>query len=233
MLKKGVVDIWHGEIAENEQYNDYFYSFLDPEEKAMAGSMKRPQARSRFLEVRARLRLKLAEYLGQQPSSIAIKRNEYGKPYLAEQMEFNFNLSHSGRQLLLAVTNGCQVGVDIEMIRPRPGFEGLVKKCFAEQEQQYWHSLSEQNKITAFYRFWTAKEAFVKAVGRGIALGLNKVELASGQPLRLVSIPEQYGSVAVWSLCAIDLSESVSAAACLNSGRAGSYCLKPWAGIVP
>jgi Phosphopantetheinyl transferase len=64
---------------------------------------------------------------------------------------------------------GCQrqIGVDIEVCRERVNLDALAEKCFSDSELRQWQQLESEDKKVTFYRIWTRKESFVKAVGRG------------------------------------------------------------------
>jgi len=226
MLKPGSVDIWQGQLGNIVKPQKYV-TLLTEEEVSKAESISKPQLRRDYIELRARLRLILADYLNQSPRSILIARTEHGKPFLPHYPQLFFNLSHSGNHVVLAVSTET-VGIDIEVIRQRSGFVGLVNKCFAPQETLYWQALPEQDQCTAFYRLWTAKEAFVKAQGRGIAIGLNKVELATEDPIRLVKIPEQYGHVKHWALCELKLGNDLCASVCVKNQQIALQPINSW-----
>jgi len=135
------------------------------------------------------LRQILARYVRTSAEELVIERGEFGKPYLLYFPEWQFNLSHSGEKLLIAVSYEIPVGVDIEQIKPRRSLAGLVKKCFAVSEQNYWFGLPEHERLNVFYEFWTRKEAVVKGIGRGIVLGLNRCEIDTAQPEHFLSLP--------------------------------------------
>lgn len=121
------------------------------------------------------LRQVLAHYLPEK--NLQIERGEFGKPFLPDFPQWQFNVSHSGEKLLIAVSFEMPVGIDIEQIKFRRLLSDLVKKCFALPEQNYWFSLPENERTESFYDFWTRKEAVVKGIGRGIAIGLNRCEI--------------------------------------------------------
>lgn len=133
------------------------------------------------------LRKVLAHYLPEK--SVVIERGEFGKPFLRDFSQWQFNVSHSGEKLLIAVSFEMPVGIDIEKITPRKSLSGLVKKCFSTAEQEHWFDLPENEKIPIFYDFWTRKEAVVKGIGRGIALGLNHCEININQPDNFSNLP--------------------------------------------
>lgn len=135
------------------------------------------------------LRQVFANYLKIPSAELVIERNEFGKPYLRDFPEWHFNLSHSGEKLLLAINHKNPVGIDIERIKLRSSIEEVVKRCFSEKEKNYWFSLSENERLPIFYDFWTRKEAVVKGIGRGIALGLNQCEIDVNQRNQFLNLP--------------------------------------------
>jgi 4'-phosphopantetheinyl transferase len=135
------------------------------------------------------LRQILADYLKTPADELAIEWNEFGKPFLRDFPDWHFNLSHSGEKLLLAISHKNPVGIDIEFIKNRTSLNDVVKRCFAISEQNYWFDLPEAEKLTAFYDFWTRKEAVVKGIGRGIALGLNQCEIDINQSNQFLNLP--------------------------------------------
>ena len=163
----------------------------------------------RYVEVHGRLRNVLAQTLNQPPEKIRIKKAEHGKPYLADYPELAFNLSHSADRLMIAVGWNCQLGVDIEICKQRINLSGLVDKCFAEEEAAYWNKLPEDQKKPEFYRFWTRKEAFVKATGHGIALGLNHCVINPENPTEFLRVPDKCGQASAWHVLDIDLGEGI------------------------
>jgi 4'-phosphopantetheinyl transferase len=135
------------------------------------------------------LREILADYLNIPANELAIEKNAFGKPFLCDFPDWHFNLSHSGEKLLLAISYKNPIGIDIEFIKNRSSINDVVKRCFSELEQKYWFDLPETEKLTAFYDFWTRKEAVVKGIGRGIALGLNQCEIDINQPNQFLKLP--------------------------------------------
>ncbi len=135
------------------------------------------------------LREMLAKHLQIPAEELVIERGEFGKPYLRDFPEWYFNLSHSGEKMLLAISHNTSVGIDIERIKLRHSITNLVKKCFSTSEQNYWFNLPEESQLRTFYDFWTRKEAVIKGIGRGIALGLNRCEIDTNQPNNFLNLP--------------------------------------------
>ena len=206
------VEIWHGRVSTEDAHYQAYWRVLDETEQAHAGKLKNVSLHKRYVEVHGRLRNVLAETLNQSPEKIRIKKAGHGKPYLVDYPELAFNLSHSADRVIIAVGWNRQLGVDIEICKPRVNLSGLVDKCFAEEEAAYWNKLPEDQKNQEFYRFWTRKEAFVKATGRGIALGLNHCVINPGQPTAFLRVPDICGQASAWRVLDIDLGQEISCA---------------------
>ena len=202
------IDLWFGKIKANEEDYLYFRQFLDQSELQRVEQFTNRSARVAYTESRGRLRLLLGEKLDCDPKSLRIQKTGDGKPNLADYPNFAFNQSHSGDKLIIAAGFGCLIGVDIEIIKPRYNLPGLVEKCFADEEQAYWWRTPEQEKLAEFYKFWTRKEAFVKAVGKGISLGMNTFAIHPYNPNKLLKLPAVYGAAEEWQLSDLDVSSN-------------------------
>jgi 4'-phosphopantetheinyl transferase len=97
-----------------------------------------------------------------------------------------FSLSHSGDFIYVAAARGVRVGVDVERLRPRTDYASVGKLCLSEGEQRQLRRIAEPERGTAFLRMWCGKEAYVKAVGKGMHLPLHTVHVGvrpeSGSP---------------------------------------------------
>jgi 4'-phosphopantetheinyl transferase len=211
-LNTDTIQIWHGKILDEDIDCQKYWQILDAIERANAEKINNDLLRKRYIVVHARLRVFLAQALNEQPEKISIKKAEQGKPYLADHPELAFNLSHSSNAMVIAIGWNCQLGVDMEYLKPRNSLAGLVDKCFAEEENVYWSALPDTQKLTEFYRFWTRKEAFVKATGRGIALGLNHCVINPESPEIFLRVPADYGPASIWSVHDLDLGQGVCGA---------------------
>lgn len=112
-------------------------------------------------------------------ASIELHRDTLGRPRLAGALQgFDVSWSHSGDGLLIALGDNVDVGVDLERARPRPRALELAQRFFHATEHDWLRGLPEPDRNEAFLRLWCAKEAVLKAHGRGIAYGLDKFGLA-------------------------------------------------------
>lgn len=157
----------------------------------------------------APVRSLLAAYLGQPIASVRIERGAHGKPYVADA-PLEFNLSHAGGALMLAVSRRTALGIDLESIRrkTRPAVE-LARRFFTPAEAKALEALPPNRRQDTFLRLWCAKEAALKAHGRGIGFGLDRFEFAldargrispaAGNPWRVIAFapsPEHVGALA-------------------------------------
>ena len=212
MLGINEVEIWHGYVTSEEAHYQAYWRVLDEAEQTQARKFKNALLHKRYVEIHGRLRNVLAQTLNESPEKIRIKKAEHGKPYLPDYPELVFNLSDTADRLAIAVGWNCQLGVDIEICKQRINLSGLVDKCFAEEEAAYWANLQEAQKNLEFYRFWTRKEAFVKATGHGISLGLNHCVINPGNPTEFLRIPDVCGNASAWYVLDIDLGEGIYSA---------------------
>lgn len=117
---------------------------------------------------------------GLEAGEIAV--NEYGKPCLPQLLDFHFSLSHSGNMALCAVSDE-EVGCDIEL--PRGYDPAIARRFFHPAEQEWLFSHPEVEQSSAFFRLWTCKESFVKALGLGLSLELDSFAVIPEAPVQL------------------------------------------------
>jgi 4'-phosphopantetheinyl transferase len=96
-----------------------------------------------------------------------------------EDGRLEFNVSHSRDRLLVAVTAGRAVGIDIEFRRTKLTMESIAKRWFAPEEQTFFRTL--EDPATGFFEIWAKKEAYVKAMGVGIYKDLNTFAVPLGE----------------------------------------------------
>jgi 4'-phosphopantetheinyl transferase len=221
IMNAETIQIWHGNIAADNIHYQNYWRVLDAGEQAHAERIKNDLLHKRFVESHGRLRNVLAQTLNEPPELINIKKTDHGKPYLVDRPELVFNLSHSESTMVIALAWNCQLGVDIEYCKSRTSLAGLVDKCFADEEIAYWNNLPEDQKVSEFYRFWTRKEAFVKATGRGIGLGLNRCVINPENQSEFLRVPADYGQASTWHALNIDLGQGVCSALVTDKKIAG------------
>ncbi|MBU0946671.1 MAG: 4'-phosphopantetheinyl transferase superfamily protein [Proteobacteria bacterium] len=149
---------------------------LSADEMKRAERFRFDSDRNKFVRTRTTLRGLLSRYTGVAAKELTFSYNEYGKPYLrtpGKNKALFFNVSHSRDIALFAFSRNCELGIDIEYMRDDVQCLKLGQRFFAEQEYQALAKLSGNALIRGFYRCWTRKEAFVKAVGAGLSFPLD------------------------------------------------------------
>ncbi|GKX55895.1 hypothetical protein SOASR030_20070 [Leminorella grimontii] len=91
-----------------------------------------------------------------------------GRPSFSTSSLPDFNLSHSGQDMMAALAQGCRVGVDIEQSRPRRKLMDLARYSFSEEECLWLTSLPENQQTDGFWRLWTLRESVLKLSAKGV-----------------------------------------------------------------
>jgi 4'-phosphopantetheinyl transferase len=145
------------------------------------------------------------------------KFGKHGKPTLTKPaVEIPFNLCHTGNVALVGISGGGRVGIDAEALRPDVEIEALSGQLFAPPEAAEIRALPPDERVAAFFTCWCRKEAFVKALGSGLSMPLNRfqVSVKEGETVRLLWADGE--DVNNWSL--FDISEPGTAAALIIEG---------------
>ncbi|MEY3288945.1 MAG: hypothetical protein RLZZ419_1187 [Pseudomonadota bacterium] len=206
------LEVWYGTVAAKDKDYLIYWRMLDEAEQKQAQKFKQVLLQQRYVVIHGRLRQLLGQLLNQAPEKISIKKSEYGKPYLVDYPELAFNISHTADKVVIALGWNCHLGIDIEICKPRINVSGLVNKCFAKEEIAYWTLLPEVQKTQEFYRFWTRKEAFVKATGQGIISGLNNCVVNPEKPVGFLRVPDLCGKASAWHIVDIEMGDDVCSA---------------------
>ncbi|WP_445145370.1 4'-phosphopantetheinyl transferase family protein [Dyella sp. Tek66A03] len=129
---------------------------------------------------RAPLLAMLGAYLGVPAAAIELEESTHGRPLLAPALHdgaFAFNWSHSHDQALIAIARGIVPGVDLERLRAHPRALPIARRYFSPEEAAGLEALPDALRDRAFLELWTAKEAVLKALGRGLAFGLHRLSI--------------------------------------------------------
>jgi len=115
------------------------------------------------------------------PKAIRFRKGTGGKPAITgDNPGIRFNLSHSKGYALLAIAYDREVGVDVEVVRPKPKAAALVERFFSPNEKAAFRKLAPHEEDAAFFAGWTRKEAYVKAVGKGLRFPLDRFDVSLG-----------------------------------------------------
>ncbi len=179
ILKKGEVHLWLVSLKPTQSVLDFIVPLLAPEEADRAARFYQTRDCQRFILARGLLRIILGRYLRSKSESLLFSYSQKGKPELSKPItKLNFNLSHSQGYVLYAIGEYREIGIDLEYIKEIEAME-IARRFFNSQDCQY---LEESiNPQDMFFKLWTAKEAYLKAIGQGIASGLDQVSLTIDQ----------------------------------------------------
>lgn len=193
---------------------------LSEEERARASRFHFAETRNRFVAGRSAMRDILARYgrgaRTRSAGELRFATGPNGRPSLMEPDGLHFNFTRSGPLALCALGRTELLGVDLEQIRPIPEAGSITRSHFSRREQELLASLGKPHESLAFqrafYATWTRKEAFIKALGLGLAQPLDSfsVTLLPGQRPRLLEVPD--GRPAAWTLRAFSPARGYEAA---------------------
>ena len=182
---------------------------LSEDEHARAARFVFDRHRARFIAGRATLRRILGRYVGLAPERLEFGYGSRDKPFLKNGSDgdaVRFNLSHTGELALLAVVRAREIGVDVERIRAVKEHLRLAGRYFAPGEVAAIRALPREVQYEAFFNCWTRKEAYIKALGTGLACPLDgfEVSLAPGSPAALLRINDNPVASSEWFLRALE-----------------------------
>ena len=147
--------------------------YLTKEEIKKSKDYKSEIAKINYLVSKAILNLALKGLLEKEIADLTVKRDKNNKPYVESTLGLKFNISHTEGLVLLAFFKR-EVGVDIEKINYKFEFKDILENCFTRDE-----IINIDNNIISFYRYWTAKEAYLKCDGIGLIRNLREIEIIS------------------------------------------------------
>lgn len=202
-LAEGEVHVWAVPLDPAPERVEALGCLLSEDEWARAWRFRFEVHRRRFVVGRGVLRTLLGAYLATPPARLAFTYGERGKPDLAAAgagPPLFFNLSNSHELALLGVTREREVGVDLEHLKPMAELDKIAERFFAPPESATLLDLPPAERERAFFRCWTRKEAYLKAVGVGLAAPLDSfvVTLGPGEPPRMLSLRGDPAAGARW-----------------------------------
>jgi 4'-phosphopantetheinyl transferase len=173
-LDPELIHVWRLSISSASI--DELLPILSDDERARASRFAFQKDHNQFVAVRGWLRQLLGAYLQQPPSQLRFAYGVAGKPQLdcgGGGVDLRFNVSHSHNTALLAFTVGREVGVDVEFIDNQVDVLELARTCFSPAERRALQACVSEKRLACFFRFWTAKESYIKALGGGLSIPLD------------------------------------------------------------
>ena len=182
-------DLWNCTFDLNRTSIPHYLSLLSEHELLKAKKFKFEIDRERFVISRGILRILLGSYLKKNPRKIEFEYTTFGKPFVKNEDNIKFNISHSGNMAVFGFVKHVEIGVDIEKIKDNFDVLQLAQNFFSNSEIETLEKQPKEELQRAFFRCWTRKESFIKAEGSGLSFPLNEfsVTLDNDQNAELLS----------------------------------------------
>jgi 4'-phosphopantetheinyl transferase len=211
------IHVWRLDLSRGHSEVQRLRGLLSHDELERAARFRFDTDRNDFIVSRGTLRDLLGWYLGTAPSKLRFAYSEYGRPGLTADSsvgEVEFNVSHSGGVALLAFADRRKIGIDVEKVRRDFGTAEIAERFFSTVERAALRELPQARRHEAFFRCWTRKEAFIKALGEGLSHPLDQfdVSLSPTSPAELLATRPDAGEVRRWSMWNIQVPGDYAAA---------------------
>jgi len=179
-LTSGEIHLWlafYDEITE-ERLHSAYRELLSDAEKQQEPRFYFAKDRLRYLVTRALVRTVLSRYIPIHPKDWTFSTNAYGRPDIANEQagdaRLEFNISHTHSLIVLGVTRGRALGVDVENFQQREALLDIADRFFAPPEVVALNAMPSHQQQYRFFEYWTFKESYIKARGMGLSLPLDK-----------------------------------------------------------
>lgn len=183
-LENNVINVFlcSGPSQINEEFNGLYLSCLGSSELKKYQAFHFQKDKNLYLLAHVMVRLVLSHYLNCSPQSLEFVVNAYGKPTLKKPLsEISFNLSHSKNAVALAVCNNdkLDLGIDIECQERNGQILSMATHFFSKSEAALLLEKPEEMQTETFFKLWTLKEAYIKAIGKGLSIDLESFSFSS------------------------------------------------------
>lgn len=158
-----------------ESYWSLFLSYVSEERRGQASRFVHQADAYRSVLGEVLTRVTLGKLTGLRPGELAFTRNKYGKPALSNYADVQFNVSHSGDWIALISGGDADLGVDVEKIAPID--MKIAERFFSLTESRFLAAEPAEMQLETFYRLWTLKESYIKAVGIGLSMPLDSFSM--------------------------------------------------------
>jgi 4'-phosphopantetheinyl transferase len=217
-LEAGEIQLWRIDLAGATGLHNRVATLLSPSEQLHASRYRLEQAKVHFSVGRACLRTLLGNASGLDPRSVTITTGVHGKPEAPNLNghRVDLNVAHSKDTILIVLSRNGPVGVDVEYFDRPTDIMDVAKHNFTETETSSLEAIADpETRHRTFYRYWTRKEAVLKADGRGLIASLASFDVSfesvHQQPVRMTESKGDQGKLFFVS----DLTLGIEAAAAI------------------
>jgi 4'-phosphopantetheinyl transferase len=210
MDAEGGLTVWWllTEAAKPPDIERWFGS-LDPGERERAGRFRIAADRREFIAAHALLRTMLTLHLGVPPTAWRFLIDANGKPSIDPNVgshQLQFNLSHTRGLVAVALASRGAVGVDVEEIDEAKADLAIAEAYFARSEVEMLQKAPPSERARCFFRLWTLKEAYIKAIGTGLSAPLNSFAFTF-EPIRIAFLSGPADDASKWRFATLPPSD--------------------------
>lgn len=220
------VHVWRASLDVPPERLQQLRKCLAEDELSRANRFVFEKDRNHYVAARGQLRHILSIYLHLEPQNYQFEYTSHGKPSLIGDYDLSFNLSHSGKLVLYAISRRRTLGIDIELMRPDFSGIEIAEHYFSKNEVDIFRHLPENLRPEAFFTCWTRKEAYIKAIGEGLSCPLDTfdVAFAPGEEPKLIANRTKPDEVSRWSMYDFAAGEGYKAALCAEGSDLRVSC---------
>jgi 4'-phosphopantetheinyl transferase len=202
-VKPCPVEVWFLDLDALSRDVSSAIDILSADELRRAAAFHAGQTGRRFVACRAGVRRILASRTSVDPATIRFCYGRHGRPYLADNpLDLRFSVSHTSGHAVVAVTRQRDAGIDIEVIRRIDHLDSLAQRYLSPVEIE--QLARAHDRVLGFWKVWTRKEAYVKALGTGLSGPICEFAVSLSEPARLLTTGKPGDDSADWTL--LDLS---------------------------
>ena len=165
----GDIQIWSISLDADENFRSACLNALGEKGRERISYFKFKQVQESYIISQGGLRLLLSYYLNIPTEQLQIGKLSKGKPYSIDNPELRFNMSNSGRRVVYAFSTEEEIVIDLEKLRELSHLDELIEKNYTSYERDYINKMPE-HRLYRFFKFWTIKEAYLKAIGVGMRI---------------------------------------------------------------
>lgn len=171
----GTVQIWSIDLDAKDSIRDACLNALSEKEQKNISFFKFKRVQENYIISQGGLKLLLSNYLNIPTSEVKLGKHKKGKPYSVDNPQLHFNMSNSGKKVVYAFSMDEELGIDLEQLRALHDLNELIQKNYTKKEQEYINKRADQVSFR-FFKFWTIKEAYLKAIGVGMRIPPEHLE---------------------------------------------------------
>jgi 4'-phosphopantetheinyl transferase len=188
-------------------------AILSEDEKRKYSRFQFTDDKLRFLKARYILRTTASAYHGNcNPEDVQISFNSFGKPYFSD-IPLQFSITHSGEVAAVAFSNSFPIGIDVEFKRQLSDLSQLSQRFFSDPELRFLEKFNGKNFINNFFKIWSAKESYLKALGIGVSKELKSFSVVDED--KISRVIELGDSSSTHQISEIDFGNNFAGSLCI------------------